>query len=352
MNISERYSRQTILPDIGESGQEKLSNASVLVVGCGGLGCASLPYLVSSGIGKIGIIDGDKIELSNLQRQTLFSEEDINNYKVIAAQKRMSNQNSNVEISAYNMFLNARKALELFPQYDIILDATDRIKMRYLISDACVLTNKPFVHASIEEWNGQLSVFNYNNGPNYRDIYPEEDLSAPNCAEVGVMGSAVGIMGSLQAQEVIKIILELNDVLSGKLLVLNTLNLEQNLISFSKTDQKELNEKEYLNRYCNSPKEYSLNELNLSESVLIDVREKGEEPLLESNIVQLVPLSTMEEAVQLFKPNKNYYLFCQSGMRSRKALQTLSNSGLENIFLLKEQAMELAQLQLSKPLNS
>jgi len=342
MNKSNRYSRQMILPELGEKGQRRIMNTSVLVVGCGGLGCAALPYLVSSGIGKIGIIDGDKVEMSNLQRQTLFTDSDIDKYKVNIAFERLSKQNPTIDFRVFNSFLDAETALELFPQYDIIIDATDRISMRYLISDACVLSNKPFVHASIEKWTGQLSVFNYKNGPSYRDLYPEEDSTVPNCTEVGVIGSAVGILGSMQAQEAIKITLDMPEVLSGKLLVINTKNYAQKLISFQKDKLKELGEEEFLQTYREPAKQvFSIKELDPFQAQLIDVREKEELPLINDQIVEQIPLSVLEENLRHFEKEKPYYLFCQSGMRSQKALQILSSNGFSNIFLLKEQAEEL-----------
>src|SRR5690606_12961394 len=221
--MNNRYNRQTILPQVGNAGQEKLSAAKVLVVGAGGLGCAVLPYLVSAGVGTIGIIDHDVVEESNLQRQVLYKESSVGKSKVEEAKKYLNGLNSSINIQTYNTKLDAGNAIDLFHNYDIIVDATDTIGLRYLINDASIITGKPFVYGSVFKFEGQVSVFNYKNGPTYRCLYPNKDTIVQNCTEAGVMGVVVGTTGMLQANEAMKMILGIGEILSGELLIYNNL---------------------------------------------------------------------------------------------------------------------------------
>ncbi|MEM7161811.1 MAG: ThiF family adenylyltransferase [Bacteroidota bacterium] len=340
-----RYSRQLALEEIGEKGQVKLAEASVLVVGCGGLGSALLPFLASSGVGHIGIVDGDKIELSNLHRQVLYSDADIGLLKVDVAAKRLKNQNPEIEIAKYPEFLDAHLALELFPKYDVIVDASDRLKLRYLMSDAAVLAEKPFVHAGIEKWEGQVSVFNYKKGPTYRDIYPEMDKNAPNCSEAGVLATNVGIIGLIQAQEVIKIILDLPDILSGKLLCFNTKNYNQRILTFNKSKSPEITRNSFLNAFGNpSFSSITFDSVIGTNSAIIDVREEGELPIVEHSDITQIPLSDLEKRLQSSHTSKRIVLFCQSGIRSQRAAILFRDAGFKEVYLLKEQAPELSRL--------
>ncbi|MEC8884320.1 MAG: HesA/MoeB/ThiF family protein, partial [Bacteroidota bacterium] len=201
------YQRQIILPQVGEQGQQKIAEARVLVIGAGGLGCALLPYLAAAGVGHLGIIDGDRIEESNLHRQILYTPERLGAFKVEQAKQVLQKQQPHCTITSYTEYLSGTNALELFDQYNIIVDATDRIDVRYLINDAAVLTSKPVVYGSIHRFEGQVSVFNYNDGPTYRCLFPKA-VEVPSCAEAGVLGTSVGIIGMLQAAEVMKIILQ------------------------------------------------------------------------------------------------------------------------------------------------
>lgn len=224
----DRYNRHIILSEIGREGQGKLSKAKVLVVGAGGLGCPVLQYLAAAGIGTIGIIDFDTVETSNLQRQILFGSSSLGQYKAIAAKNRLADLNETIAIKAYPQKLDFQNALELFEQYDVIVDTTDNLKTKYLINDACVLTNKPLVFGAIYKFQGQVSVFNYENGPTYRCAfphYPENDTSS-NSSEVGVLGVLPGIIGTMQANEVLKIILGIGKVLSGTFLYYDALSVQ------------------------------------------------------------------------------------------------------------------------------
>ena len=204
-----RYDRQIKLDEVGNSGQEKLRNASVLIVGVGGLGCPAAQYLVGAGIGRIGLMDHDRVSLSNLHRQTLFSEGDIGNSKAKVAQEKLQQLNSEIELIAIEDALTIANAENLFNEYDIILDGTDNFETKYLINDACILTGKPWVYASIYKHEGQLSIFNYQDGPSYRCLFPKTTLQNISCEATGVLGVTPGILGTLQAAEVLKMTLEI-----------------------------------------------------------------------------------------------------------------------------------------------
>ena len=220
----ERYNRHIILQDIGIQGQEKIKATSILVVGAGGLGSPVLYYLTAAGIGHLGIMDDDTVSESNLQRQILYDTTCMGTPKVSVAATKLQQLNPSGRITPYFTRLSLDNALEIISRYDIVIDATDNLYSRYLINDACVKLNKPFVYGSICEFNGQVSVFNYKNGPTYRDLFEYNDKIDSFSQPQGVIGALPGIIGSLQATEAIKVILEKPGVLSGKLLTIDTLN--------------------------------------------------------------------------------------------------------------------------------
>jgi len=222
-----RYSKQIMLPEIGLEGQEKLKKAKVLVVGAGGLGCPVLQYLTAAGIGKIGIVEFDKVDESNLQRQVLYGSLDVGKLKAIIAKNWLEHLNSLVEFEIFNLKLEATNTINIIKGFDIVVDATDNYEVRYIINDTCVILNKPMVHGAIFKFEGQVSVFNFNGGPTYRCYNPYEKTTArknPKPADIGLMGVLPGITGSIMANEVIKIITGTGMILSGKLLIFNMLN--------------------------------------------------------------------------------------------------------------------------------
>ena len=229
-----RYNKQIILPEIKLEGQEKLRSAKVLVIGAGGLGCPVLQYLAAAGVGTLGIVDGDKVEISNLQRQVLYTADNIGQSKAIVAERKLRALNPHINTHTYPVFIDSKNALELMRTYDIIVDGSDNFATRYLINDACIILDKPMVSGAIYKFEGQVSVFNYNNGPTYRCIFPEPPNAdeSPNCAEIGVIASLPGIIGTIQANEVIKIITGIGEVLSGKLLVIDTLTMNTHIFHF------------------------------------------------------------------------------------------------------------------------
>ena len=235
-----RYDRQLILPEMGFESQRKLREASVLVIGAGGLGCPVLLYLVGAGIGRIGIIDHDVVDESNLHRQVLYQMTDIGQSKAETAAAKLGLLNPEVDFKAYPFKLTAENAKELIGQYDLVIDGSDNFPTRYLVNDTCVALNKTLVFGSIFQFEGQVSVFNYKSGPDYRSLYPEAPLpdEVPNCGESGVIGPLPGIIGSLMASEVLKIICGFGEVLSGILLTFNALNNETQQFNFNRTTVK------------------------------------------------------------------------------------------------------------------
>lgn len=227
-----RYDRQTMLPEIGNNGQEKLRKASVLVVGVGGLGSPIALYLTAAGIGTLGIIDNDTVSLTNLQRQVLYTENELGEAKVACARKNLLALNSEVAINAYPFNLTAENAEELIGLYDVIVDGCDNFATRYLINDTCVKLGKPYIYGAIYGWEGQVSVFNHKSGKSYRDLYPDEEgminMAPP---DKGVIGITPAITGSVQASEVIKLICEAGNLLDGKLWNIDLRTMQTNIIS-------------------------------------------------------------------------------------------------------------------------
>ena len=222
-----RYERHVSLPEIGEKGQQKLLDSRVVIIGAGGLGSPAALYLAAAGVGTIGVVDMDTVEESNLQRQILHSTETIGENKVDSAEKTLSTLNPDVNVITYNTRLNKDNAIEIVENYDVVIDGTDNFETRYLINDVSVKTGTPVVHGSIFQYEGQITVFDPKNGPTYRDIFPEppENGAAPNCTEAGVLGVLPGIVGSIQALETIKLILEIGEGLSGRLIVFDALEM-------------------------------------------------------------------------------------------------------------------------------
>ncbi|MET3025771.1 HesA/MoeB/ThiF family protein [Flavobacterium sp. UW10123] len=349
MNADNRYNRQIILPEIGEKGQQKLAESKVLVIGAGGLGVAILPYLASAGVGEIGIVDHDVIEISNLQRQVIYKTDAIGKSKAKEAKAMISDLNPLVKVKAISEKLSGKNALSLFGKYDIIVDATDNIAIKYLINDACLVTNKPMVYGSIFRFQGQVSVFNYQNGPTYRCLYPEENLDALNCEEAGVLGVSVGIIGMFQANEVLKMILEIGEVLSGKILVYNTLTNEQQKYDFDKSDFQTINRETFEEKYNKCViEEVSfdsvLDEINNDEILFLDVRNFDESPKISLQNQIQIPLMNLEKEIDKLHKNQKIYVFCQSGIRSKIAVEFLQRHRFKNIKSIAGGALAMKQL--------
>lgn len=336
----QRYNRQMLMPEFGIEGQEKLKKSKILVIGCGGLGSPILLYLAAAGVGTIGIVENDKIDISNLQRQILYSSTAVGQEKISETVKRLSALNPLVNFNKYSARLNASNALEIIKNYDIIIDGTDNFPTRYLVNDACSILNKPFVYGAIHRFEGQVAVFNHKNSATYRDLFPTPPPPehAPNCAEAGVLGVLPGIIGSMQALEAIKVLTNIGEPLSGKLLVLDTLSMQSRIIRIPKMpNTPKITQLIDYEAFCGlaSTNDISFEELStLSDYQLIDVREKHE---YETRNIggELIPLSDLEKYLHKINRDKTIVIHCQSGIRSQKAIKLLQEKyGYNNLLNL------------------
>lgn len=335
-----RYDRHIRLPEVGLAGQQRLKLARVAIVGAGGLGCPVGQYLTAAGVGTLGIIDGDVVEGSNLQRQILFSPEHIGQRKADVATLVLTRQNPYSRVVSHPVFLDRTNALSILDDYDIIVDGSDNFAARYLVNDACVLLKKPLVFGSIYKFDGQVSVFNYEDGPTYRCLYPEpSDLEA--CGEVGVLGVLPGLTGCLMANEVIKLITGIGDLLSGKLLVFNALALSFNTFSFTANPaNKVLTELPASAVTCEvAVPEITADKLRTwmaqtDAPLLVDVRQPAEYE--HDNLGGLlIPLAGLETQLQLVPTDRPVVVHCQSGGRSRQAVEWLIAHGYKNVVNLR-----------------
>lgn len=361
-----RYSRHISIPEFGKEGQEKLKQSKVLVIGTGGLGAPVLQYLAAAGVGQIGIVDFDQVEDSNLQRQVLFDVDDVGRSKAVVAKEKLEKLNPYVTVHLHETRLTSENALDIFKDYDIVADGTDNFPTRYLVNDASVFTGIPNVYASIFQFEGQVSVFNYkdkegNIGPNYRDLYPTPPPPGlvPSCAEAGVLGVLPGIIGSLQANEVIKILTGIGQPLSGRFFIFDALNFESHTLKVEKDPanpltgdnptQTELIDYEQfcgLNLEEDGQKtedevpEITVQELktlqNKGEPIqIIDVREPHEYEI--ANIGgKLIPLTEVTQNADQIAKDRKVIVHCRSGKRSEQAIRQLQEEfGFDNLYNLK-----------------
>ena len=333
------YSRQLLVDEIGYAGQLKLKQAKVLVIGAGGLGCPLLQYIAAAGVGIIGIVDGDSVDVSNLHRQILFDFNSIGKNKAVESKNKLTALNPYSEMEAYPLKIEAENALALIQNYDIIVDCSDNYPTRFLVNDACVLLQKTLVYGSIYRFEGQISVFNFQEGPTYRCLFPElpSEESTTNCSLSGVIGVLPGIIGVLQANEVIKIITGIGEVLSGKLLVFNALKNTTDFFSINKNKEfnyesllvnKRLNKDNY-SPTCSSS---AVNELNHNQVLedkdqylLLDVRAVGELPFFEGKNILKIPLDELKNEVKNIPKSMSIIVFCATGNRSKRAIEILQN---------------------------
>ncbi|MEO7523840.1 MAG: molybdopterin-synthase adenylyltransferase MoeB [Ferruginibacter sp.] len=363
-----RYNRHIIIPQFGLAGQQKLKGAKVLVIGCGGLGSPVLLYLAAAGIGTLGIVDFDVVDDSNLQRQVLFGVSEVGKPKVEAAKQRLQGLNPHINIITHNTQLTSQNALELVKDYDVVADGTDNFPTRYLVNDACVLLGKPNVYASIFQFEGQVSVFNFKNnigeiGPNYRDLYPTPPPpgQVPDCAEAGVLGVLPGIMGCLQASEIIKVITGIGDCLTGRLFVFDALTFEARTFDISRNENNPLNGKnptitkliDY-EQFCGMKAvEKTIKEISVDEFAqwkdegediqVIDVREPVEYEELNIGAL-LIPLANVLDNHDKIDRKKKVVVHCKMGGRSAKAIRELEEKfGFDNLYNLKGGIMAYMQ---------
>jgi sulfur-carrier protein adenylyltransferase/sulfurtransferase len=350
-----RYARHFVLPDFGVEGQLRLKRGSVLVVGAGGLGCPMLLYLAAAGVGRIGIIDPDRVDDSNLQRQVLYTTDDIGEYKAEAAKKRLLALNPHIEIETYTFGLTSANALTIIDLYDIVADGTDNFPTRYLVNDACVLRGKVNVYASIFRFEGQVSVFNYSQkmgerGVNYRDIFPSPPPPGlvPDCAEGGVLGVLPGIIGSMQASEVLKILSGVGEPLAGRLFIFDAASFMTRILKISKNPSYQpITELIDYDQFCGlkpadtegptaeiSVQDFRRWQTQNIDYQLVDVREAYEYEAGNIGGV-LIPLNILPENMDIISKEKPVVVHCKSGARSQKAITLLKEKGFDNVFNLK-----------------
>ncbi|CAM4230301.1 HesA/MoeB/ThiF family protein [Gillisia limnaea] len=322
-----RYDRQIKLDVVGISGQEKLRNSSVLIVGVGGLGCPAAQYLAGSGIGKIGLMDHDKVSITNLHRQVLYDEFNIGKPKALVAKEKLQRLNSEIELVAIEEALTIENAEMFFDQYDLILDGTDNFETKFLINDACILTGKPWIYASVYKNEGQISVFNYQDGPSYRCLFPKTARQEVSCEATGVLGVTPGILGMLQAAEVLKIILGAGNVLSGKLKLINILTGIEQIMNI----QPRQEEIEKIKKQGIIPVRIDC-EVRDTHKIYLDVREAFEQPKVNSENVIHIPLGSLQQRLREIPNREEVLVFCQSGKRSRIAVEMLQKDfGFQNL---------------------
>jgi adenylyltransferase/sulfurtransferase len=355
-----RYNRHIIIPGFGMEAQKKLKQAKVLIVGSGGLGSPALLYLAAAGVGTLGIVDFDVVDDSNLQRQVLFGVESVGKPKVEAAKERLLSLNPHLNIVLHNTHINSSNALDIIRGYDVVADGTDNFPTRYLVNDACVLLDKPNVYASIFQFDGQVSVFNYVNdkgerGPNYRDLYPTPPPPGlvPSCAEGGVLGVLPGIIGCLQASEVIKVITGVGETLSGRFFTFDALQFETRTFKIKKRadnpisgENPTITELIDYEQFCGmrAIEEKPLKEISAKELYdlqvkgdpiqIIDVREPHEYQIV--NIGgELMPPSTIVDNADQISRDKMVIVHCKMGGRSSKAIRELEEKfGFTNLYNL------------------
>jgi len=341
-----RYSRQIRLTEVGNKGQEKLKGSSVLVIGAGGLGCPVLQYLTAAGIGTLGIVDNDWVDETNLHRQVLYTVNDIGKPKPLAAKNKLKLMNPEVNIKVHFMRLDKESALRVISLYDVIVDCTDNFAARYLINDACVILNKPVVYGAIHRFSGQLMVLNYKNGPTLRCLYPEppHPLEVPTCDESGVLGSIAGTIGSMQATEVIKIILDLDEVLSGKLFIIDSLNFTTQIVSFKKN--RDIPKIEVLGDYedvCIA-EDIKADEITSSELrkmlvknpdiQVIDLRDENARTDIGFNCIS-IPYYKISRKINLIIKNDPVVFYCNYGVQSMHVINYLRKvHKMENLYNL------------------
>ena len=350
----ERYQKHLTLEEIGKEGQLKLKNSSVLCLGAGGLGSSVLIYLAAAGIGKIGIVDNDHVEKSNLQRQIVHETNAIGNLKIDSAKKRIIGLNPNIEVITFNTRITTENVLEIIQEFDVICDCSDNFGTRYLINDACLIINKPLIFGSVQGFEGQVSVFNLNKkSPNLRDLLPESPSKndIPSCAEYGVVGVATGLIGILQVNEIIKIILKKGEILDGKILIFDLLNMNMKKLHLKSDEinKRIKNLSQFVDFYNDdecSEKQNKINKINANDFkrlykakpnkiLLIDVRENEEfsTSAIEGSIS--IPLSHLNQAsdlefIQKESLIKEIFTICKSGKRSDKASIILSKFKIQS----------------------
>ena len=347
-----RYARHLILPEVGLAGQERLKAAAVLCVGAGGLGSPLLLYLAAAGVGRIGIVDGDAVELSNLQRQVIHRSDAVGRSKARSAAESVHALNPHCQIDVHDVMLDITNVMDLIADYDVVCDGTDNFASRYLINDACVLSGKPLIYGSVQRFEGQVTVFNCNpESPNFRDLLPVPPSpgAIPSCSEAGVMGVMPGLIGLLQATETIKLITGIGRCLDGRLLVVDALSMRFRELTLRRdSGRAPIKDLIDYSQFCGAAttemdpsamETISVTELkalldgDAGDLALVDVRNPAEAEIVVIPSAVLIPLSTIEsgeaiEQVRSLAKGRSLFVHCKLGMRSAKAVQLLAEHGI------------------------
>ena len=350
----ERYSRHLLLPEVGLAGQQKLKNSRVLIVGAGGLGSPLALYLAAAGVGHLGIVDFDNVDVTNLQRQVLHGTKDIGRPKLDSARDRIGDVNPHVHVETYATALTSANALEIVRDYDAVVDGTDNFPTRYLVNDACVLTGRPNVYGSIFRFEGQASVFATENGPCYRCLFrePPPPGMVPSCAEGGVLGVLPGLVGTIQATEVLKLLLGIGTPLIGRLLLVDALRMQFRTLALRRDPEcpacgtHELRELIDYEDFCGlhqvaatgvpeiTPREFADRRARGDDLVLIDVREPHEWDIAHIPGARLIPLGTLGDALPTLDPAREMVVHCKGGSRSARAVRQLRDAGFTRVWNL------------------
>ena len=350
----ERYSRHLLLPEVGLAGQQKLKNSRVLIVGAGGLGSPLALYLAAAGVGHLGIVDFDNVDVTNLQRQVMHGTKDIGRPKLDSARDRVGDVNPHVHVETYATALTSANALEIVRDYDAVVDGTDNFPTRYLVNDACVLTGRPNVYGSIFRFEGQASVFATENGPCYRCLFrePPPPGMVPSCAEGGVLGVLPGLVGTIQATEVLKLLLGIGTPLIGRLLLVDALRMQFRTLALRRDPEcpacgtHELQELIDYEDFCGlhqvaatgvpeiTPREFADRRARGDDLVLIDVREPHEWEIAHIPGARLIPLATLGDAIPTLDPAREMVVHCKGGSRSARAVRQLQDAGFTRVWNL------------------
>ncbi|HLG18385.1 MAG TPA: molybdopterin-synthase adenylyltransferase MoeB [Bdellovibrionota bacterium] len=353
----QRYSRHLIMPEVGTEGQERLKQASVLMIGAGGLGAPLGLYLTAAGIGRIGILDFDRVDASNLHRQVIYGTDDVGRSKLGAAKDRLANMNPNVVIETHETKLTSENAMEIIGRYDIVVDGTDNYPTRYLVNDACVLLKKPNVYGSIFRFEGQASVFDATRGPCYRCLYavPPPPGLVPSCAEGGVLGILPGVIGTIQATETVKLILGRGESLIGRLLLYDALSMKFRELKLRKnlecpicSDRPTITKLIDYNEFCGirpdpvveeafeiTPQELKTRIDRGDKFVLLDVREANEYSICHLEGAKLIPLREVPNRLNELNLGEEIIAYCKMGKRSQTAADQLRKAGFKKVMSLK-----------------
>jgi molybdopterin/thiamine biosynthesis adenylyltransferase/rhodanese-related sulfurtransferase len=352
----QRYARHLILPDVGLDGQQRLKSARVLVVGAGGLGSPVALYLAAAGVGTLGLVDFDDVDVSNLQRQILHGTNDVGRSKLESARARLQDVNPHVRVETHDTRLTSANALDIIGGYDIVVDGTDNFATRYLTNDACVLLGKPNVYGSIFRYEGQASVFGVKDGPCYRCLFPEPPPpgSVPSCAEGGVLGVLPGIVGTIQATETIKLILGIGETLAGRLLLIDALSMQFRAMTLRKDPAcpacgtRTITALIDYDEFCGTPHVEATHDVDDVAEItprdlaarlsggddtfdLIDVREPGEWAIARIDGARLIPLSQIPAALSSLDKTREIVVMCRSGVRSADAARFMQRSGFTRV---------------------